>query len=168
MPRYKLTQQLFLFHLLPIAVYACLFVIRGSFFCGEGDLAAITREAAAAAASASLAFWQSSSMWFACCLPINNTCPVVAATYYSYDRIPRVKNIHATQLCCGRSNSGVRSKLSSYSSAACGSFVTRGGYLHLVLLRAHCCCFELRAAGRPYSYLLLIQKAKRHVPSYFS
>ena len=32
-----------------------------------------------------------------------------------------------------------------------------GGYLHLVLLRAHCCCCELRAAGRTYSYLLLVQ-----------
>ena len=32
-----------------------------------------------------------------------------------------------------------------------------GGYLHLVLLRAYCCCCQLRAAGRAYWYLLLVQ-----------
>ena len=43
---------------------------------------------------------------------------------------------------------------------------TTGGYLHLVLLRSHCCCCELRAAGRAYWYLLLVQKAKRDQPTY--
>ena len=42
-----------------------------------------------------------------------------------------------------------------------------GGYLHLVLFRAYCCCCELRAAGRAYSHLLLlVQKSKRHIPTY--
>ena len=45
------------------------------------------------------------------------------------------------------SNSGVHCKPSSYSSPACD--ITTGGYLHLLLLRGHC-CFELRAAGRAY------------------
>ena len=61
---------------------------------------------------------------------------------------------------CRRSNSGVRCKPSSYSTAACSSFVTRGGYPHLVLLRAHCCCCEVRAAGRAFSYHLPVQKSK--------
>ena len=30
--------------------------------------------------------------------------------------------------------------------------------------RAHCCCCEVRAAGRAFSYLLPVQRAKRHVP----
>ena len=44
--------------------------------------------------------------------------------------------------------------------------MTTGGYLHLVLFRAHCCCCELRAAGQAHSYLLLVQKPKRHIPTY--
>ena len=45
--------------------------------------------------------------------------------------------------------------------------LTTGGCLHLVLFRAHCCCCELRAAGRAYSHLLLlVQKSKRHIPTY--
>ena len=44
--------------------------------------------------------------------------------------------------------------------------LTTGGYLHLlVLFRAHCCCCELRAAGRAYSHLL-VKKSKRHIPMY--
>ena len=43
--------------------------------------------------------------------------------------------------------------------------LTTGGYLYLVLLRAHC-CYELRAAGRAYSHLLLVQNSKRHIPTY--
>ena len=143
------------------------FVIRGSFVCGEGGLAATAAAAAAAAASASLVFRLSSSSWFACCL-LCDTCSVVAATTRLVWYDASSKNLHATEVCCCRSNSGVRCKPSSYSSAACGSFVTRG-YLHLVLLRARwCCCCELRAAGRAYSYLLLVQKAKRHEPTYLS
>ena len=37
----------------------------------------------------------------------------------------------------------------------------------MVLFRAHCCFCELRAAGRAYSHLLLlVQKSKRHIPTY--
>ena len=43
------------------------------------------------------------------------------------------------------------------------AFVTTGGYLRVVLFRAHRCC-ELRAEGRAY----LVQKARRHVPAYRS
>ena len=142
-------------------------MIRGSFVCGEGGLAATAAAAAAAAASASLVFRLSSSSWFACCL-LCDTCSVVAATTRLVWYDASSKNLHATEVCCCRSNSGVRCKPSSYSSAACGSFVTRGGYPHLVLLRAHCCCCEVRAAGRVFSYLLPVQKAKRHVPTYLS
>ena len=148
-------------------------VIRGSFVCGECALAAATTAAAvtavtavtaAPAASASLVFWLSSShrgLLVACVILALS---LLLQQYYSYDMIPRVKNLHATQLYCRRSNSGVRCKPSSYSSAACGSFVTRGGFHHLMLLRANCCCCEVRAAGRAFSYLLPVQRAKRHVP----
>ena len=71
---------------------------------------------------------------------------------------------HAAVVTTELSNSDVRCKPSSYSSGACGSFVTARGCLHqiLVLHRAHSCC-ELRAAGRVY---FLVQKTKRHVPTY--
>ena len=63
-------------------------------------------------------------------------------------------NLHATQLCFRRINSGVCCKPSSYSCQLRAVGLTTRGYLHLVvLLRAHCCCYELRAAGRAYSYL---------------
>ena len=76
--------------MLPIAVSASLlFVIRRPFVCGEFALATTTTAAAAAAASASLGFRLSSSLWFACCFC--DTCLGVAATYYSYDMIPRVR-----------------------------------------------------------------------------
>ena len=68
-------------------------------------------------------------------------------------------------LCCRRSNSGVRCEPSPYSYQLRAVALSTGGYLHMVLLRAYCCC-ELRAAGRAYSYLSLVQKSKRHIPTY--
>ena len=53
----------------------------------------------------------------ACCLC--DACFVVAATAVLLVRT--IKHPHATQLCGGRSNSGVRCKPSSCLSAACGS-----------------------------------------------
>ena len=69
-------------------------------------------------------------------------------------------------LCCRCSNSGVRWEPSPYAYQLRAVALTTGGSLHMVLLRTHCCCCELRAAGRAYSYLLLVEKSKRHMPTY--
>ena len=141
------------------------FVIQLSFVCGEGARAATTAAAAAAApGSTSFILWLSSS-WLTCgCLC--DTCSAAATTTRMHDMTPYTilrMNLHATQLCCRRSNSGVRCKPSSEWPAACGSLVTTRGYFHLVF-RAHCSCCELRAADRAadraYPYLLLVQKTK--------
>ena len=64
------------------------------------------------------------------------------------------------------SNSGVCFKPSPYSYQLREVAVTTRGYLHLVLFRAYCCRCELQAAGQARSYLLLVQKSKRHIPTY--
>ena len=53
--------------------------------------------------------------------------------------IPRLESTcHTADVITELTNSHVRWKPSSYASAACLSFVTTGGYLHLVLLLAQC------------------------------
>ena len=71
-------------------------------------------------------------------------------------------------LGCRCSISGVRCEPSPYSyQLRAVALTTTRGYLHnMVLPRAHCCCYELRAAGRAYPYLLLVEKSKGHITTY--
>ena len=115
-----------------------------------------------AAASASLVLWLSSS-WFARCWC--DTCSSsVCCCYYYYDiiMVPRVSIYNMPH-----SSPGVivlprvvRCKPSSHCQLRAVASTT-GAYLHLALLRAHCCCCELRAAGRAYSYLLLVRSKSK-------
>ena len=60
-----------------------------------------------------------------------------------------------------RSSAVVVREPSSCSISCVRVALTAGGYLHLVSLRPHCCCYELRAVSRAYSYLLLVKNSKR-------